>query len=213
MYVLTEQQQQQYDWAVAWQDRQDHDALWQLVASVRPLAYRIARSYAFDQDLYEQVLAECTLAAVSAADGFDRTRPSGYVMLSGFRMRDAVKLLLMHRKTPATQPVHLKDNADRVAIIDEPEEGVDGVVLVAEENDPRIEQGLQRFLCELFDAAGLKARERSVLECRYLAGHRRRDMARARDITYERVRQIEQDALAKVRAVAEARGLSLADLL
>lgn len=212
MYQLTPKQQQQHDWAVAWQDHGDREALASLVASVDPLAFRISSLFRNHRTLFEEVLSDCRLAAVQAASSFDRSRPAGYVTLCCFLMRDAVRGAVKRYTTPVAIPRRVNARAVSVAILAEPEPGAGGVVLAAEE-EIRHDPGLRRVLCSLFDDAGLSARERSILECRHLHGQSFGAMAEARECSTMRVSQLEKSGLVKVQAAAARSGLSLADLL
>lgn len=212
MYKLTAKQQQQYDWAVAWQDHGDRAALTLLVASVDPLAFRIAGRFKNNRALFEEALSDCRLAAVQAASSFDRSRPAGYVTLCCFLMRDAIRGAAKNSTAPVTVPRRAKARAVSVSILSEPEPGVVGVVLAAEEG-VRPDPGLRNVLCALMDAAGLTARERSILEGRHLREYSLAEMAAARGFSRERVGQIEQAGLTKLREAAARSGLSLQDLL
>jgi len=202
--------ERQFDWAVAWQDHGDQDALEALVDSVKELARTIAYRQTWRSDFREDLLAECRLAAVDAAARFDRGRPDGFASLCALMMRDRCRVAMMQFITPATAPPRTPGTAaHRVAILDDYEEGVDGVALQAPEPAPVLDVAA---LDELIDGAGLSEQQRRVLS-RYARGETREAVGVAMGLTRRRIAQIEEAALARVREHARIRGLGLQDLL
>lgn len=207
--------QNQHDWCVAWQDHGDRLALSALVDSVRPMAIGVAGKHRVSEEVWDDLLAECTLAAVEAAGKYDRTRlGAAYAPLAAVHMRGRCRAALKLFVSPVTSSgrVKLADAGRGVALLADHEEGEEGVVLAA----PEIERApVERpaALEGLFSAAGLDDRECYILG-RFARGEKNAEACAQRlGVSLTRIGQLERRALAKVRAVAEQRGLELQDLL
>lgn len=201
--------EQQLAWAVAWQDRGDRAALASLCASVdrivRKDAGRMARGR---QERFEELCAEFRLAVVESASKFDRARPNGFAKLCGLNMQTRAFRVLQHDLSPATLPSRKTERGQRVAISGDDESG-EVVQLTAPDaySEPN-----RALLNDAIDAAGLNAREWRVLQ-RHAREESMEDLAGLWGVTPARVGQVDRAAREKVRAVLQAKGLSLEDLL
>lgn len=208
MGELSELKSNQLAWAMAWQDHGDRGALALLCASVEPFVHKQAFRLAHDEEMRRELICEYRIGVIEAAGAFDRDRPGGFVALCGFHMGTRTKRVFQHRSSPASMPLNVKAPARRVPVDGDTD---DGVVLQLPAPDA-YEEPNRRGIEWLLDEAGLDAREARVMH-RHLNEETLEDVAALWGVTWQRVRDIEQRAMKKVRAVCAARGLTLSDLL
>lgn len=123
---------------------------------------------------------------------------------------DRTRRVIHHRVSPATVPQKSWHPARRVAISDDTEDEPT-VVLVAPDAYAEGVAGWDA-LRRIIDDCGLNAREWRVMQ-RHFRNETLGDVGALWGYTAERARQIEVDALTKLRRALKAKGLVLEDLL
>ena len=171
----------------------------QLVKSCVPLAVRLARNMDSRMDVGE-LMAESLLWLVHAVDRFD---PARNCRLSTYMVRVVRRGLLKycmkhsHVIASTSQPTHPAGDAADPALLD-----LDGGIASCDEADER----RHRSALAAAWIVDLPPRTQEILRLRFHEGLKLRDIAARVGISYQRVMQIIQKAVAALRARAAESG-------
>jgi RNA polymerase sigma-32 factor len=182
-----------------WRKNGDRRALEPLLESVRGYALFLARRLRANRAAWEDAVAEAMKGAVEAAVRFDPTRGVRFVTYAGHWMRAAV--LGVVRDTTEQSAEDLTEREESLA---SPGNGADEQV-----NATQVATLVRRI------TSTLEPRLRSIVESRFLTEEQPTlaDVARDLGLSRERARQLELEALEKLRRHARGHRLSGSDLL
>lgn len=182
-----------------WRGDGDRQALTVILQSVRPYALHLARGLRSNRAGWEDAVAEAMAGALDAANRFDPDRGVRFVTYAAHWMRAAI--IASTRRAADHAADDLGEREESIASADEGAEAAIGATQAA------------LIVREL--AATLEPRLRAIVESRFLSDEppSLAIIARELGLSRERARQLEHEALEKLRRRARVVRLTTDDLL